>query len=130
MRDPKFASERVELVDRFGQWLAAPVPEWDEVSALLRATPDPDTRRAYKDLVSARWSAERRWGNWGHLLVAAVADATALDFVLGRLAARVIRLHHEGFGEFPDAALAEAIALCGENLATSRPWELGTPAYG
>jgi hypothetical protein len=130
VRDPRFARERLELVDRFEQWLAAPAPVWGEVSALLRATPDPDTRRAYKDLVSARWSAERRWGNWGRLLVAALADATALDFVLGRLAARVIRRHHEGVCGFPDAALAEAISLCSENLATSRPWELGAPAYG
>jgi hypothetical protein len=63
-------------------------------------------------------------------LVAALADATALDFVLGRLAARTIRLHHEGIEEFPDAALAEAIALSGKNLASRRPWELGIPAYG
>jgi hypothetical protein len=130
VRDPKFATERVELVDRFEQWFAAPAPEWGEMSALLHATPDPDTRRAYKDLVSARWSAERRCGNWGHLLVAALADATALDFVLGRLAARMIRRHHEGVCEFPDAEFAEAITLCRENLATSRPWEVGAPAYG
>jgi hypothetical protein len=129
VRDPRFAKERGELVDRFEQWLAAPVPEWDDVSALLRATPEPDNRRAYKDLASARWSAERKWGNWGQLLVAALADATALDFVLGRLAARAIRRHCEGVHEFPDAALAEAITLCSKNLATSRPWELGTPAY-
>jgi hypothetical protein len=80
-------------------------------------------------LVSARWSAERKWGSWGHLLVAALADATALDFVLGRLAAWVIHRHRQGLHDFPDAALAEAITLCSEHLATSRPWELGTPAY-
>ena len=130
VRDPGFAKERGELVDRFEQWLGTPVPEWSEVSALLCVTPESDNRRAYKDLVSARWSAERKWENWGHLLVAALADATALDFVLGRLAARVVRRHHEGVHDFPDAALDEAMSLCSEHLATSRPWEVGTPTYG
>jgi hypothetical protein len=130
VRDPGFAKERGELVDRFEQWLGTPVPEWGEVSALLCVTPESDNRRAYKDLVSARWSAQRKWENWGHLLVATLADATALDFVLGRLAARVIRRHHEGVHDFPDAALDEAISSCSEHLATSRPWEVGTPTYG
>jgi hypothetical protein len=130
VRDPNFARERQELVNRFQQWLAAPLPKWPEVSTMLRATPDPDTRRAYKDLVSARWMAAGHWDDWKHLILAVLADATALDFVLARLAARMIREHREGMRDFPDAALAEALTLCAQHLATSRPWEFGVPTYG
>jgi Domain of unknown function (DUF4062) len=129
VRDPRFGQERQELINRFEQWLATLAPGWGEASAMLRATPDADTRRAYKDLVSANWSAERRWGDWGALLVAALADATAHDFILGRLAGRVIRRHQNGECDFPDAALTEAVTLCANSFATSRPWEMGTPAY-
>jgi hypothetical protein len=129
VRDPRFGKERQELINRFEQWLAVPAPKWAEASAVLRDTPDADTRRAYKDLVSAIWSAERRWEDWGALVVAALADATALDFILGRLAGRAIRRHRDGECDFPDAALTEAITLCVNSFATGRPWELGTPAY-
>jgi hypothetical protein len=130
VRDPQFAKERGSLADAFEQWLAAPVPDWQAAASLLRATADPDARRAYKDLVSARWSAKGQWADWKHLVTAALADATALDFVLGRLAGHVLREHRDGLREFPDAALAEAISICAISLATSRPWELGPPAYG
>ncbi len=130
VRDPQFANERRALADAFEQWLAAPVPDWQAAASLLRATTDPDARRAYKDLVSARWSAKGRWADWKHLVSAALADATALDFVLGRFAGHVLREHRDGLREFPDAALAEAISICAKGLATSRPWELGPPAYG
>ncbi len=92
--------------------------------------PDADTRRAFKDLVSARWLADGQLENWGELLVASLADATALDTVLGRLIGRAIREHHAGAVHFPDAALAEAMTICEAEIAASRPWDLWVPAYG
>jgi hypothetical protein len=129
VRDPHFATEQQELVDRFEQWLAAPLPELPEVSAVVRTTPGPDTCRAYMDLVSARWAAVGHWQDWQYLILATLNDATALDFVLARFAARVIREHHNGVREFPDAALAEAITLCGKYHMTDRPYGFDTPAY-
>jgi hypothetical protein len=124
VRDSKFAAERKELIERFEQWLTASTPECEDVLALLRAASDPDARRAYEELVSARWSAEGRWPHWSHLVQAALNDATALDFVLARLTARAIRMHHAALRDLSDATLNEAIRLCAERLATSRPWEM------
>lgn len=130
VRDPKFAVERGQLVNEFERWLVAPPPNADAVSAVLRATPDPDTRRAFKDLVSARWLSGGQWLGWKHLVLATLADATALDFVLGRLTAHAVREHREGARELSDAELNDAMALCAEGIATSRAWEVGTPMYG
>jgi hypothetical protein len=130
VRDPRFSEERRDLIDRFEAWTKAPTPAWESVAATLRETPEPDARRAYKDLVSACWAAEGRWEDWKHLMGAALNDATALDFVLGRLAARAIRRHREAVQALPDPQLAQALRICSEELATSRPWELGGPAYG
>jgi hypothetical protein len=129
VRDPQFNAERQQLVRDFETWFAAPTPEWPEVAARLRMMPDPDVRRAYKDLVSARWSAEAHAHDWGQLVIATLADATALDTVLGRLWARAIRQHHAGARELPNAALIEAIDICARDIATSRPWDLAEPAY-
>jgi uncharacterized protein DUF4062 len=129
VRDPHFATERQVLVDHFEHWLAEPLPEWPEVSAVIRTTPGSDTCRAYTDLVSARWAAAGHWQDWQYLILSTLTDATALDFVLARLAARAMREHHDGVREFPDAALAEAITLCGKYLTTDRPYGFDTPAY-
>ena len=83
VRDPGFRDERIRLVDDFAKWFDAAPPSWPEVAALLRATPDPDARRAYKDLVSAQWCATGQWNDWHQLVLAVLADGTALDFIAG-----------------------------------------------
>jgi hypothetical protein len=123
VRDPQFSGERQKLVEQFDQWLGQATPDWSRLSAMLRNTVDPDTRRAYKDLVTARWAAEGHWKDWGHVVVATLADATAVDFVLARLAGYAIRRHHSGARELMGAELAEAIDLCAQRFATSRPWD-------
>lgn len=129
VRDPRFRDERIALVSRFESWLADPVPDEPEASAALRATGDPDARRAYVDLVSARWAASGERSKLERLVPAALGDGTTLDFLLARLATQLFRQHREGLGEFSDAALKEAIKVCEEDLATERPWEFGAPAY-
>lgn len=130
VRDPSFASERKDLANQSAKWFTASSPLPAEVVAKLRVMPDADMRRAFKDLTSARWVAEGQTEDWGPLVVASLADATALDTVLGRLFGHAIRQHHAGARLLPDAALAEAVAICGVDIATSRPWALGVPVYG
>jgi hypothetical protein len=124
VRDPSFAAERQELVSRFEKWLQGASPAWADVALRLRTMPEADTRRAYKDLVSARWAADGQWNDWGHLMVATLADATALDTTLARLFSHLIRRHHEGFANLSNAALREAMDICAMDIATSRPWEM------
>ncbi|CAH2402698.1 DUF4062 domain-containing protein [Mesorhizobium escarrei] len=124
VRDPKFGTERKELVDNFERWFAEPSPEWPDVSATLRLTADADARRAYKDLVSARWMAAGKWTDWGHLITAALNDATVFDLVIARMVSHAIVRHGKGERELTDTDLNEAIALCLDRFATSRPWEL------
>lgn len=128
VRDPKFAQERQELVGRYEQWFAEPAPEWPEAASTLRLTADADARRVYKDLVAARWLAAGTSSGWGALISASLNDATALDLVLARFASRAVLRHRRGERDLPDAALAEAMTICGERFATSRPWEASTPA--
>jgi hypothetical protein len=128
VRDPNFSSDRQALVDRFAVWVTELVPAWPEVSARLRSTTDPDTRRALKDLVSARWIDEGHVHNWGDLLASALNDATALDIVLGRITSRAIRRSRSGEKALSDPDLARAIGLCVDRIAVSRPWEQSAPA--
>ena len=128
VRDPSFAQDRQVLVDHFEAWLAEPLPAWSEVSARLRSTPDPDMRRALKDLVSARWLAAGHRDNWGDLVAAALNDATALDIVLGRLTCRAIGRSRSGDKPLSDAEVSRAVALCVARIAVSRPWEQVAPA--
>ena len=130
VRDPSFRDERLRLVDEFSGWFDAPSPMWPEVSALLRATPDPDARRIYKDLVSARWYSSGKWSDWDQLVLAVLADGTALDMILARLFAEVLRRHRAGVLSFPDSQLLEAIKICGSAIAPIGPWEASAPAYG
>ncbi|HMF94036.1 MAG TPA: DUF4062 domain-containing protein [Vicinamibacterales bacterium] len=128
VRDPRFAHERQDLVARYEQWFADPPPGWPEAASTLRLTADADARRAYKDLAAARWLAAGKATGWGELISASLNDATALDLVLARFASRAIRRHNRGERGLTDAALAEAMTICGERFATSRPWDAGTPA--
>jgi hypothetical protein len=91
--------------------------------------PDPDARRAYKDLVSAQWCAAGNWTDWHQLVLAVLADGTALDFILGRIFGEVFRRHREGNRPFPDSDLLDAMKICGEMIGTGRNWEIGAPAY-
>ena len=127
VRDPKFGNERMELVDEFVQWLAQQSPEWPDVSTTLRLTADADARRVYKDLASARWMAVGKWTEWGDLITASLNDATVLDLVLARMVSHAIVRHRNGERELPDAALNDAITLCVDQFATSRPWEVAGP---
>ena len=129
VRDPGFRDERIRLVDDFAKWFDTASPGWPEVAALLRTTPDPDARRAYEDLVSARWCAAGQWSDWHQLVLAVLADGTALDFMLGRLFGEVCRRHRHGIRTFPDAELLEAMKICHQMVGTSRNWEIGAPAY-
>jgi hypothetical protein len=122
VRDPHFNAERQKLVGLYRLWLTQHTPDWAELSAMLRSTPDADTRRAYKDLVTARWAAEGRWDDWGPVVIATLADATALDFVLARLAGRTVQRHRSGVLDLSDDELREAVDLCALRFATSRPW--------
>jgi hypothetical protein len=129
VRDPQFRDERINLVDEFAKWFAEAPPSWPEVAARLRMTPDPDARRLYKDLASARWSAAGKWNDWHELVFAVLADGTALDLILGRLFGEVVRKHRSGIRPFPDSELVEALKICHELNKTNRPWEVGAPAF-
>ena len=130
VRDPVFRDERILLVDEFGQWFAAPSQTWPQVATQLRVTLDSDARRAYKDLVSARWLASGKRTDWDQLVLAALNDGTALDLILGRLFGEVLRRQRAGTIKFSEADLIDAIRICNQVIETNRPWETGAPAYG
>ena len=120
VRDPEFRNERIALVQSYNAWMSQSTPDIETVREMLSKTPDPDTRRVYKDLMSARWSQPDHPNLEGlkALVPMALADGTLLDAVLARLFGLCI-------GQLSDEDVAEAIRICMAHLATSRPWELG-----
>ncbi len=120
VRDREFRDERLRLVESYDAWLREPSPDLRAVQAFVAVTPDPDARRAYKDLASARWSVagtpESR--DWLKALVPMVLeDTTTLDAIL----ARVVRPKLAGL---TDRELAEAMDVVATGLTAGRPWDL------
>ena len=58
------------------------------------------------------------------MITAALNDATVFDLVIARMVSHAIVRHGKGERELTDTDLNEAIALCLDRFATSRPWEL------
>ena len=54
--DQDFREERVALVRDYRVWFEQPAPDLDTLRKTLAAMPDPDNRRVYKNLASARWA--------------------------------------------------------------------------
>ena len=115
-----FRQERLALVDSYLTWMAEDAPDLRALHNKLSTVPDPDVRRAYKDLASARWAspAGRDEVSLAGLIPIVLNDGSTLDALLGRwIGPRLARL--------PDAELAEAIRQCAAGLLDLRPWELG-----
>ena len=85
--DPQFCRERIMLLNAYSVWRNQPTPDIDMALATLAQITDHDTRLAYIDHVSARWSAPDRRNPDGvkALIPLALMDATTLDALLGRL---------------------------------------------
>jgi hypothetical protein len=123
VNDPWFKEQRVKLVSDYSSWMTESTGqlELEAVRVALSKINDPDTRRAYKDFVTARWAwppEEAKWKELKALVPMTLTDTTTLDAVLGRLFGLRIKL-------FSDAELAEAIQICEVHLTTGRPWDLG-----
>ncbi len=125
--DQEFRAEREQLVRGYRDWLVQPPPDIPGVRATLASIQDPDQRRVYKDLAGARWAAASPpdLKALKSLVLMMLADSTTLDAALGRLIGLRIHEHRMGARLFPDAELAEALAVCAEHFTTGRPWEFG-----
>jgi len=119
VRDYEFQQERIELVQAFLGWVAEPAPDIDSMRAFLAATSDPDFRRAYKDLASARWASDPTPTNrtaLKALVQLLLADSTTLDSVLARL----FRVEMDNL---TDDAVEGTLNVCAEHFTQGRPWE-------
>lgn len=125
--DQEFRAEREQLVRGYRGWLVQPPPDIPAVRSTLANVQDPDQRRVYKDLAGARWAAASPPDLVAlkSLVLMMLADSTTLDAALGRLFGVRIHEHRMGTRVFPDAELAEALAVCAEHFTTGRPWEFG-----
>jgi hypothetical protein len=117
VQDPEFRRERVRLVDAYGAWLNEPTPARETIASKIAQMPDPETRMAYVEHLSARWSTSsaRDVDALRSLVPTSLSDGTTLDAVLGHL-----------FGieasTLDDQELDEVIHICATQLSTSRPW--------
>jgi hypothetical protein len=119
--EPNFRDQRIDLVNRYGEWLKIATPDLETILSTLVNTSDPDVRKAYNDFVSARWSWPADKPNWEALkalIPAVLTDGTTLDAVLGRVFGLRIR-------QFSNEEIVEVIRICSASLTTARPWELG-----
>ncbi len=130
VRDPVFRQERIALTRDYGRWFDQAIPATEEVDDVLSSMTDADSRRAYKDLVSARWSHPRgaRWDDLKRLVLLGLSDGTVLDTILGRLMGCRIHRHLVGIQPMADPELLELVSICSKNFTTSRPWEQVEPA--
>lgn len=122
VRDEVLRRERLALVDAYEQWAAADAPDLVALHNKLSTVPDPDVRRAYKDLAGARWATpgHRDEASLAGLIPVVLHDAMTLDALLARwLGPRLRRLS--------DTDLADAIRLCARYLLDQRPWDTGSP---
>ena len=115
-----YKRERIELVGLYHTWTMEHTPDIEAVQTTLSATPDPETRKAYKDFISARWAGQDNPNLEGlkALLPVTLADGTTLDILLGRLFGPTIK-------KLSNSDLTEAISLCATHFMSSRTWELG-----
>jgi hypothetical protein len=123
IQDLDFRAERMELVRRYVEWIDQPPPDLRKVHAFIGVTPDPDARRAYKDLAAAFWSGsgtrEAR-ASLKALVPMVLEDTTTLDAMLARaVGSRLATL--------PDPELDAAAELVAEGLTSGRPWEMAVP---
>jgi hypothetical protein len=121
--DLDFRHERSELVERYGGWLDEPQPDIQAIHDFIGVTPDPDSRRTYKDLAAARWVAANtpQTRAWLKALVPMVLeDTTTLDAMLGRIIGPLL-------SKLPDDDLDAVAELVATRLTTGRPWEMGVP---
>lgn len=127
VRDSEFRREREQLVSAYHDWLAQPAPDIPAVRVALASIHDPDQRRVYKDLASARWvaTAEPNQEALKSLVLMMLGDSTTLDAALGRLLGLRIREHRNGGREFSDAELTKVLEVCADHFTTGRPWEFG-----
>ena len=120
VHDDSFRQERTALVDAYVTWMAEETPDLAAVHNKLSTVPDPEVRRTYKDLASARWAnpGSRDEASLAGLIPIVLNDGATLDALLGRwIGPRLTQL--------ADAELAEAIRLCAVYLLDLRPWEVG-----
>jgi hypothetical protein len=99
--------------------MAEGTPDLAAVHNKLSTVPDPEVRRVYKDLASARWASpgSRDDASLAGLIPIVLNDGATLDALLGRwIGPRLTRL--------ADGELAEAIRLCAAGLLDLRPWEM------
>jgi hypothetical protein len=121
--DLDFRAERGALVERYASWLKEPQPDIRAIHEFIGVTPDPDSRRTYKELASARWAAANTPDarTWLKALVPMVLeDTTTLDAML----ARVLGPH---LSAMPDSELKTIADLVADRFTTGRPWDMGVP---
>ena len=121
--DLDFRAERGTLVERYAGWLKEPEPEIKAIHEFIGVTPDPDSRRTYKELASARWAAaatpETR--TWLKALVPMVLeDTTTLDAMLARVVGPRL-------STMADPELDTIADLVADRFTTGRPWEIDSP---
>jgi hypothetical protein len=119
VRDPEFRGERIRLVETYVAWLDEPAPKHQSIASRMAQMPNPETRMAYVDYLSARWSAScaRDIDALKSLVPMSLSDGTTLDAVLGRLFGIVA-------SGLDDKELDAVIHICATQLATSRPWAM------
>jgi hypothetical protein len=121
--DLDFRAERGALVERYAGWLKEPEPDIRAVHGFIGVTPDPDSRRTYKELASARWAASATADSraWIKALVPMVLeDTTTLDAMLARVVGPRL-------STLSDAELDAVAALVADRFTTGRPWDMGVP---
>jgi len=116
VRDEQFRSERRQLVQDFRAWSIASTPDIKGVLTAFSRMPDPDTFRLYIDHVTARWAnpGSPYRESIKDLVPAALATATTLDTVLGRLFGLSL-------GRLSNDDLVKAIGLCADKLLVDLP---------
>jgi hypothetical protein len=125
VRDPIYRQERIALVHDYALWFDQSAPDAEQADEVLANTPDPESRSAYKDLITARWTAGARWDELKREVPLVLTDGTALDTLLGRLLGS--RIYLARTHPLSDSELLKLIRICGENFINSRPWAHADP---
>jgi hypothetical protein len=123
VRDPKFRSERIKLVEEYNQAFKA---DHQGCYSIIFNTifMDPERDKVLLSLLSARncWPPDKpKWEALKSLtpiVLDSVDDSTALDALL----ARIVRLRIK---KMNDSEVEELVRVCEKYLTTGRPWEFG-----